>query len=111
MSYLFPALPPVRGLSLYSSKARSVTLKWLQPNTICSITHYFISYSGAPMWNGPHMDSLDTKIGQVNDSVTYDLRDLQPYTNYSIQVLPATEAANGTLATLHFTTREASRWM
>lgn len=47
-----------------------------------------------------HVGGWQLSLGQDNDTVTYGLKNLLPNSNYSIQVMAATEAGNGTAATL-----------
>ena len=95
------------GLTHVSSDARSISLQWQRPATLCDITSYYISYDGAAMWGDNNPDSGTVAVVSDNDTVTYDLTGLVPYSNYSVQVWAETSAGNGTLATLDgLTTQE-----
>ena len=95
----------VRRLAYLTRKARSVTLTWERPNTRCLNTHYNISYRGAPPWgHQPRVGSEQAPLWHDNDTLTFELKNLLPHSNYSIQVLAETEEPNGTWATLQVIT-------
>ena len=99
----------VVGLNHSQATAQSISLTWERPETKCNITHYRITYSGAPMWghDQPHEGNTQLPVGRGYKYVTYMLPDLRPYSNYSIQVLATTTEADGKMATLHAATEEA----
>lgn len=100
---VFSAVPSVIGLTHQPPMARSVTLSWQRPDTRCIVTSYYISYSGTPMWghHQPHEGSVQLILMKDNYIVTYELKKLLPYSNYSIQVLAENETANGTQVYIH----------
>ena len=108
---MFPVLPAVLGLTNKLPEARSITLIWLPIDTKYKITKYIIAYTGTTMW-GDHQHHEGTEtyqpLEQNNETVTFELKNLRPYTKYQIQVLAANEATNGTSAYLpDFITRSA----
>ena len=62
------------------------------------------------MWGHrqPHVGS-EQLLGQGKNTVTHVLKNLRPYFNYTMQVMAATKVDNGTIATLHVTTKEAGQ--
>ena len=83
-----------------SLETRSITLQWQRPATLCDIASYFISYNGAVLWGNNSSDAGTIPVVSDNNTVTYVLNGLVPYSNYSVQVWAENLAGNGTYVSL-----------
>ncbi|XP_076063804.1 receptor-type tyrosine-protein phosphatase H-like isoform X2 [Oratosquilla oratoria] len=101
---LVEAPPPPRNLDAQPISPRELTLSWSPPNTNCTISRYWIQYTGNILWNGS--DTHDDKE-VPGDTTSVNLASLVPYTNYTLRVNASSGERDGEVAVKSFITDEA----
>ncbi|XP_076063809.1 receptor-type tyrosine-protein phosphatase H-like isoform X6 [Oratosquilla oratoria] len=105
---LVEAPPPPRNLDAQPISPRELTLSWSPPNTNCTISRYWIQYTGNILWNGS--DTHDDKE-VPGDTTSVNLASLVPYTNYTLRVNASSGERDGEVAVKSFITDEAEPCM